>query len=82
MVHQVLTSGSYNKSLHSDVDSLKSSVKQGDSSFDIMSNSDKSNSNAPDASGLHMKLMISSTSATAAQADRDYLKCRKMEKIM
>jgi copper homeostasis protein CutC len=64
-MHQVLTSGSYNKSLHSDADSLKSSVKQGDSSFDIMSNSDKSNSNAPDASGLHMKLMISSSSAAA-----------------
>jgi hypothetical protein len=37
--------GSYNKSLHSDVDSLKSSLKQGDDSCDIYSNSDKSSTN-------------------------------------
>ena len=67
--------------MHSDVDSLKSSIKQGDSSFDLMSNSDKSNSNAPDANGtMHMKLLLGG--AGNAAADRDYLKCRKMEKIM
>ncbi len=37
--------GSYNKSLHSDVDSLKSSLKQGEDSCDIYSNSDKSSTN-------------------------------------
>ncbi len=43
--HHLNNGGSYNKSLHSDVDSLKSSLKQGEDSLDIYSNSDKSSTN-------------------------------------
>ena len=69
--------------MHSDVDSLKSSLKQGDLSFDIMSNSDKSNSNA-DANTIHMKLVIGQqqSGGTSGPPDRDYILCRKMQKIM
>ena len=64
--------GSYNKSIHSDVDSFKSSLKH--DSFDILSNSDKSNEQQKNFKLAPQGLFLTS--------DRDYIKCRGMQKIM
>lgn len=69
-------SGSYNKSLHSDVDSLKSSLKN--DSCDILSNSDKSSTNN-EQQRPSFKVSIM---ASGPGSNRDYLDCRRMPKVM
>ena len=71
--HHTINESSYNKSLQSDVDSLKSSLKQ--DSCDILSNSDKSSNEQ------HKKMSIMAH-GLFTQSDRDYLSCKKMKKIM
>lgn len=73
-------SGSYNKSLASvDVDSLRSGGNGLGGGVDILSNSDKSSSTNNDQS-RRVSLMV--LNHISQSADRDYIKCKKMEKIM
>jgi septum formation inhibitor-activating ATPase MinD len=78
-------SGSYNQSQHSfDADSLRSGAggggghnKQGDLSIDLLSNSDKSSSTNNDRRVSQVVL-----NHISQNQDRDYLECKKMEKIV